>query len=429
MPWNYRKFGTSSDPVHKSDLRAITGDFGCDKQFRFKKDAAEAGEELEPYVSGKAACGNAGHETIARALLKPELVAALLSGKHTIDRRLVDEVFREEFDKEVAGREVRWGKDEAKSEKIKYDRVSMCLATLNRLHLYIAKVIAVEAAFIVPADVGDGQIYWMAGHTDLVYEPLGRPGGIGVGDWKTGATKPCQIELDHGWESGIYSLAVRDGLFLGRDELTVEQVCATHDKPAMVRVTCRGVSAEHVAFSQASKRAMEGSLIAAAVAHDESCATNGLNGAMIIPTFGAFPEEIRYVHLQDFVPYEKAGDKKISRPEDAGYYTQVLGQPMRVGDKVKYVKGDLRGPAWLSIARSEYDVPRLHSQLRSVVGTMRMGRFMERLGEKCVRCPVKELCLTTGYEVRGEERAQVRNLLRVLNDVDDLDDGFSGAAA
>jgi hypothetical protein len=425
--WNFRKFGTAADPIHKSDLRAITGDYGCDKQFRYKKDALAAGDEFEPVVGGKAAAGNAGHETIARALLKRELVEALLSGKHQIDRRLVDEAFREEFDKEAAGREVNWGKDSNKSEKIKYDRVSMVLATLNRLHLYVADVIAVEAAFIVPVDLGDGTVYWLSGHTDLLYKPLNLPFGIGVADWKTGKTKPCQIELDHGWESGIYSLAVKDGLFIGRDELTTERLPAAKDEPSMLRVSCRGFSADHVAFSQGSKRALEGALIAIAVQHDEWLASGGAKGAKLEPTYGAFPDEIRYVQLQDFVPYEKAGDKEVKRPEDVIHYTQTLGRPVMRGDKVKYVKGDLRGPGWLPIGRSEHDVPRLQSQLRSVVGTMRMGRFMERIGEKCVRCPVKELCLTTGYEVRGIERAQVRKLLNVLQGLDDADDGLSAA--
>lgn len=425
MSWNYRKFGTASDPIHKSDLRAITGDYGCDKQFRYKKDASAEGEDFEPRVSGKAACGNAGHETIARALLKRDLVEALLSGKHTVDRRLVDEAFRDEFDKEVAGREVMWGKDHDKSEKIKMDRISMCLATLNRLHLYVADVIAVEAAFIVPVDVGDGQTYWLAGHTDLIYKPLNLPFGIGVADWKTGATKPCQIELDHGWESGIYSLAVRDGLFIGRDELTTERIPATQDAPSKLRVTCRGFSAEHVAFSQASKRALEGALIAIAHQHD-AFLEGALDAQQLVPTYGAFPDEIRYVHLQDFVPYEKAGDKKVSRPEDAAHYTRALGHPVMCGDKVKYVKGDLRGPGWLPIGRSEHDIPRLQSQLRSVVGTVRMGRFAERIGEKCVRCPAKELCLTSGYELRGSARKDVERRLAVLGD--DLFDSIGDAA-
>ena len=38
-------------------------------------------------------------------------------------------------------------------------------------------------------------------------------GGLGFTDWKTGAQKPSQITLDHGYESGFYSLALRDGAF------------------------------------------------------------------------------------------------------------------------------------------------------------------------------------------------------------------------
>jgi hypothetical protein len=434
MAWNYRKFGTAIDPIHKSDLRAITGDYGCDKQFRYKKDALAAEQDIEQKVSGVAACGNAGHETLARALSKRELVEKLLTGNHKVDRRLVDDAFYDELDKEIAGREVVWRKKDKPDpsakygggEKVIYDRVSMVLGALNTLHQHVAAVVAVEAGFIVRVDVGDGTYYWLAGHTDLIYRPKSNPCGLAIGDWKTGATKPCAIELDHGWESGIYSLAVRDGVFITRDELKAEIVPGkvTEDGEVgqpLCRVTCRGVSADHVAYSQASKRAIEAALTHVATAQELYDETNGERGEAMLPTFGVFPDEIRYVHLQDLVPYEKAGDKTVNRREDVAHYG------VTAGTKIKYVKGDLRGPAWLPIRRSEHDVPRLQSQLRSVVGTVRMGRFPERIGEKCERCGFKDLCLTTGYEVRGAEKAQVRSLLHVLQGLDDVDDGLSAA--
>ena len=110
--------------------------------------------------------------------------------------------------------------------------------------------------------------------------------------------------------------------------------------------------------------------------------------------FGVWPAELHIVHLRDFVPY-------VKKPKTAG----------------KNV-GDLRGPGWCASKRSSTDVARLAASLRAVVGTVRMNRRLEALGEQCSRCPFRGPCLTDGHAVAGDE---ARALERALQGVDTSD--------
>lgn len=386
MTWNFKSYGTASDPIHKSDLAGITGDYGCDRAFKYKKDAlAEAaessadGSDVEPYVTGKAAAGNAAHETIARALKNPEARKHLLAGGKTSPES-VAKVFAEEMRREVGSRELRWYRDD--DAKIYAERVAMIVGLLNDLHNHVAEIVLVEAGFIVRCEG-----YWLSGHIDLLYRPKSNPSALAIADWKTGSQKPSAIELDHGWEAGIYSQAVHSGHFDGGLQLDVGPDATSRDR----------------------REALDRRLIAVTLEHGD--------GTGPTPSFGQFPAQIFHVHLHDYVPYSKAGTKEVKRPEDAAFYAKP------VGEKVKYAAGELRGPAWLPVRRSEQDIPRLAYQLRQVVGTVRMGRFPERVGEKCSRCAFQGPCLSTGYDLRGDDKRAARLLLNVL-DVDSFDDGL-----
>jgi hypothetical protein len=274
--WNYRAYGTAADPIHKSDLAGITGDFGCDRAFRYKKDAIAEGADAEPVVSGKAAAGNATHETIARALKGAETRRLILEGVQ-IKPASVLRLFQEEMDREIAGREVRWYRDDP--AEVVAERVLMITALLENLHRHVAEIVLVESGFIVPLDG-----YWLSGHVDLLYRPKSAPSTLALADWKTGSTKPTAIELDHGWESGIYSRAVQAGHF--------------DDGEGLVGSTARERRAE------LDRRLME---------YAGRCDTAG----DVVPTFGEFPSQVWHVHLQDYVPYSRAGSKEIKRPEDS----------------------------------------------------------------------------------------------------------------
>ncbi len=409
MAWNFKKYGTATDPVHKSDLNAITGEYGCDRRFKFTKDARAAGEDLER-TSGKAAAGNAGHETLARALSTEELRERLCSGTYQVSRKQIDEVFREELDKETATIDVNWGKDSP--DKIIAERVSMVLGTLNNLHKHAQRVLFVEPGFIVEIDG-----FWLSGHVDIIFEPRGAmEGTVALADWKTGAQKPHPIELDHGWESGIYSLAIERGLFIDRAEIDTTQLTkgdGDGSDAGKWAATCRGVTRIDVSQHQAKRRAIEAAMIE--IAKKVAEAKERASYPVLERTFGTFPASIWHVHLGDYVPYQKSGKKEVKRREDIAHF----GVP--AGTTITYSAGELRGPAWLPVRRTEHDIPRLASMLRNVIGSARMGRFVERLGEKCERCAFKEECLNAGYEVRGDEKKQLERALRVLPpDVGDM---------
>jgi hypothetical protein len=101
---------------------------------------------------------------------------------------------------------------------------------------------------------------------------------------------------------------------------------------------------------------------------------------------GMFPSSSCVVHLRDFVPYVR-GPKK----------------------------GQLRGPGWYAARRVADDVARLRVSLRDVVGTVRMGRRLEQIGEQCARCPFRGPCLGDGS---GPTRQEQLELERALAGVD-----------
>lgn len=292
--------------------------------------------------------------------------------------------FEHEFRLACEGRSIDWGKENP--EELIADRVAMIHGALGDLSERVAEVVMVEAGFTVQHD----DVH-MAGHTDLVYRPREAPDELALADWKTGAQKPHELELDHGWEAGIYSLALRDGAFLPREYVQLEPHesggwrarCHTHD---LVRAT----------RWQAERDALEAALGSIALGEH-------VEGAL---RFGQFPARIHMVHLADYVPYKKAGKKVVNRREDCDYF----GAP--AGTSIRFSEGERRGPAWLPINRKENDVPRLGHRLRTVVGTVRMGRFLDLVGERCQRCRFSNDCLNGGYAPRGPELAQLEQTLR-----------------
>lgn len=403
--WNYKRYGSAEDPIHKSHLNDLTGDYGCPKQFRYKMDERASGkrehDDEARSVSGKAAAGTAAHETIARALGNPEARARILAGSSTFDTAGVQKVFQLELEREVGGREVNWYDDDPVT--IAEDRSEMIAGLLKDLHRHVDAISMIEAGFIVK--LGE---YWLSGHIDLAYRPKSAPEHMAIADWKTGSQKPAPIELDHGWESGVYSAALHGGYFLRREQVSVE-----HTGGAW-RASCRGRSFEHPSRYIAEREVLERALIDVARAVDAEARQPAELG---LEMFCSFPVEIRHVHLQDYVPYKKAGSKDVKRPEDVRFYN--LEGPGRV----KYIAGQQRGPAWLPVRRTEHDIPRLEHRLRTIVGMVRMGRFIDQVGEKCNRCPFADDCLNTGYAPRGDEQQRLERSLRVL-DQSELFDGL-----
>jgi hypothetical protein len=407
MPWNYRRYGSAADPIHKSHLNAITGDFGCPRQFRYMMDArADGAHEREHEargVSGKAACGTAAHETIARALTHPTIGPRVLAGPNTVTNSDVAKVFTLELEREAGGRTIEWYDDNAAT--LIADRVSMITGLLNDLHAHVAKIELIEPGFIVRRGP-----YWMCGHIDLVYRPKHDPRQLGLADWKTGATKPDAIELDHGWEAGIYSAALESGYFLPRESIE----CVQCDGYWLAKCGPRA-TASHASRYIAERNALELALMEIATLIE--LGTEDVHAHYpLLTRFERFPDQIHHVHLGDYVPYKKAGSREIKRPEDLRYYGF---ESPRIH---KFVAGERRGPAWLPVRRTEHDLPRLDHRLRNIVGMIRMGRFIDQVGERCKRCAYQADCLNSGYAPTGDERAVLEQSLRGIEG----DDGLGG---
>jgi hypothetical protein len=337
--------------------------------------------------------GSAVHETFARALLNKGFVHALLREHEPADPERVRATLEQELRLASDGRQIDWGREDA-AELID-ERVAMVVGGLNSMRGRVRRIRMVEAGFTVELEG-----FYQAGHVDLVYEPVDARDCMDLGllDWKTGASKPDPIELDHGWEAGIYSLALNRGSFLPRELVRITPAegggwigqyidgegneCA----PAVKRST----------RWQAERDGLEAALAEVAAGHTFSS----------MHRFERFPSRIHLVHLADFVPYVKAAGKEVKRDEDVEHYG------VRAGTKIKTKAGDMRGPGWLPIRRKENDIPRLAYRLRTVVGTVRMGRFLDLVGEKCRRCSYKTECLNGGYAPRGEELAELERTLR-----------------
>jgi hypothetical protein len=410
MPWAFKLFGTLADPVHKSALNELTGEYGCQRRYRYQRDAEADGTERESRgtVNPHLACGTAMHETIARALNNPRVrdhllrvdgaELAELSTKQQLESR-VRATFSHELRVAADGRDIDWGREDA--ESMISERVDMCVGVLGSLCKYVRRVVAVEPGFIFELEG-----IWYSGHIDLVFEPADAPGTLGVADWKSSKQKPHPLELAHGWEQGLYAAALTRGVMLPRESVALDKRddgtwsgVVTFIDPADVDVDFGGEYSEVIRPTrwQAERDGLETAL--------KRLASGDVQHADAF-TPGAYPTRVYHVHARDFVPYEKSGGKEAKRVEDLAHYG--LTAPARV----KYVAGEMRGPGWLPAEVHEHDVSRLALRARGVVGTVRMGRFFDAVREHCERCPFKRECLTSGYSPRGDELAALQSELK-----------------
>lgn len=395
--WNYQRYGKPDQLIHKSHLNVIAGEYGCPRRFKYDQDAAAAGErERDPdsgdrFVSGATVAGSAAHEVICRALCNEGIRAQLLAGE-PVSLERVRSTFDAELILAASGRRIEWRKDELKQRAA---CVAMIYGTLAALHKRVHSVVLVEPAFVTCVDG-----YWLGGHIDLIYRPRSDPGTLALADWKTGVQRPHVIELDHSWEAAIYSAAMFDGVFVRRDACELGRAldgqwrarCCGHEVVSMSRFHAERDCLERV-LSELAARAL--------------AVPEHIGPACV--RLGQFPSEIHTVHMRDYVPYERAGKKEIKRPEDLRHYG------LTDAAQISYAAGDARGPAWLPVRRGEHDLPRLGHRLRHVVGSVRMGRFIDIVGEHCTRCRYAGPCLNGGYAAVGDEQAQLTAALKSLD--------------
>ncbi len=238
----------------------------------------------------------------------------------------------------------------------------MLLGAVQAMHKHVGEVVLAEAAFVYQIDG-----LWLTGSVDLIYRAPGST-ALSFADWKTGAQKPNQIDLDHGWQSGIYAGAMREAIFVPYDNVPKVEGRAHRD---VVEDVCTSLAvAWQAALDNGAQVGLDGS-----TATDALEALVAKHGAR---RFGEFPDRIRYVHLRDFIPYAKAGSRMVERPEELAHFG------LEAPEKIKYVAGNTRGPAWYHVVRSESDAPRLRHLLKAVVSWIRFGRFPRHPG-KCAR--------------------------------------------
>lgn len=135
-------------------------------------------------------------------------------------------------------------------------------------------------------------------------------------------------------------------------------------------------------------------------------------------TVGRYPKHIDIVHVRDFTPYKKKTKRKLT-VMDAAWAGGEAGKPH------EFVAGDERGPGWFPSHRTANDDARFAVSLKTLVGTVRLGRFLEHIGPDCTRCEYRERCLTEGHGPSEQER---RALNRALDAIPDDLCGFDEVA-
>lgn len=369
MSWDHRQYGTIADPIRQSDLNALTSSYACSKQFQFRKIEDSEGTRSERSAGWKRVIGNATHQVFDRILVNAK--AKVLAG-WVPSLEQVSAALRAEMEIACEGLPISWrngkGKPDADADHEIEEAAHMVRGGIKKLGEVAIDIVLVEAPFFVTF-VRDGKTYCSIGTLDCAYRSKAKPDAIGLVDWKTGEQLLSQIVLNHGYQFGIYGDALAQGWFFPH-------------KAALARFLALQV--EH------------------ALNPDAPAYVVGTCGEFQI---GQFPEDIHVAHLRDHVPYSRAGDKKPNRPEQLEFYG------ITAGAKVKYVKGDARGPGWYRAHRTPADRARLIQSIHTIVGTVRLGRFLEHVDEKCERCSFSSRCLTEGFAPVGSEAKALEKIL------------------
>ena len=403
--WNWQTWGKCFDLIHQSDLNSVIGSFGCPEQFRRKKEERATGRVLYENAGGKLCAGNATHSVKHRVLSSAPARDVVLSGKQRLAASSIEKAFDEEFEREVAGRPVDWYKTNA--TKWRSDCLAMLTGSFEVMREHVGEVVLTECAFVFPLDG-----MWMTGAIDLVYRAR-RPDGtvsnaLSFGDWKTGKQRPHQITLDHGWQSGIYASAMRDAYFV--PFANVPRVDGERHRDVVEEV-CVGIANAWQEVLDCDERQECFEVGETPITRLEKIVAT--HGAV---RFDQYPEQIRYVHMHDFIPYAKKSSRKLERPEELAW------AKLEAPASKSFAAGDMRGPGWYRVNRSEQDIPRLRHTVRSIVSWVRFGRFPAAPGELCSRCKFRAPCLTDGYKPIGEDKKQLDLIRNELDGFDGLDE-------
>lgn len=386
MPWNFRAFGSAEDPVRQSALGAFASQNGCARRYKYERDAEADGElthrDRWPWRS---VMGTAVHAVIERGLTKR--VDLILAGKLPAREHVLNALDQElaratrtaaelKDNPDAPGDAARIDWQDANPVLEKSEGVSMVRGALHTTAERACEIVAVEAPFRAELDG-----LHLEGTADLVYRPRANPEGIALADWKTGERHTPRVILDKGYQVSAYSFALEHGTLWPNDD-------------------ARRVK------------------------------------------LGQYPQSIHIVHLRDFVAYDRAV-AMLATLREHGPATSVelcerlprfqlnprsvAGLLNALSDEGLITKGKRKqatlwgasasqsGPStktiWYESQRSSEDVARFRVSLKTIVGTARMGRFVESMGEQCDRCPFQQQCLGAGYGPSKTEAKKIEDLL------------------
>lgn len=369
--WDPRRFGTLADPVHQSDLDKIAGEFSCPKQFQLRRLHGEPERQSAPEAR---IFGTAVHAMIERAMKLygarscPDVLEAITDD--ALGRR-----FDRELEQAAQGRPIDWSK--TTPDKARQDAVAMVRGLLAEVPRYVRTVLGTEVPFVLELEG-----FVLAGTIDMLYEPRSAPGTVAFCDWKTGQSLPSRFSLRWGYQWLLYAAAV--------------ERCTFQLGPMTLRP-------------------------------------------------GQWPSEIHVVHLRDYLPYTKVTTKTVAREEEAELFGVPVGTKVSIappgGSKPAKLKKDgtpykrrsdaveleleRRGPAWYRSTVERSDVGPLVTDLREIVGTIRMRRFFRRKTDvTCKGCDFRGPCLSEGYGPTGVEALALERALRGVSE-----DGFEEQAA
>lgn len=351
--FDHQRWGSASDPLRQSDLKALAGEYGCAKQWWYKKTEQARGVVFTAKRHrGRSLLGTAVHAVIERVLTKWPVVADIPE----LPREHFARAFDQEWERAREDKPVDWGpKDDPRAQR--EAGITMCEKLWGALPRVLSRVIGLEAPFLVELD-GDRVA---SGTIDLIGE--GPDGGLVLLDWKTGQTLMGKIERAHGYQFALYARALEAGvLWPGTDRgMRLNRfpgtICVAHLRDLLP-------------YKKRTSKKLE---------EPEQAAHFGV------------PVGTRV----EISPPGKGREEPSKR---------------RRTPTVELEAAD-RGPTFYSAARNSVDVARLQHSAKTLVRQVRLGIFPERITEGCSRCAFKTECFADGYGPKGDEAKEIRSMI------------------
>jgi len=322
----FENWGSIENPIRQSDLNSLFGSVHrCPKKFALSKIYPGEGGS----VGYRMALGEIVHRAMENILKydKHPNIKRMLSYYEKKKRIIYDEKFNVEYYQEMI-------------DKIIQDRVFKMISK---------RVLDVERSFLVEIDG-----YYLAGTIDVIIKGKNKNEAVII-DWKTGSPK-SQYEMDHGYQTQIYRLAVEKGTFFLRPEDTE----SGKDYYKSYKKTGQK--------NQFKKKA-----------------------------------KVIFAHLNEVVPARRDTERKCR------HYS---AEKMAEDGKVKIKKGFPKGPIYYETRPTDEDYKRLVYAVRTAVAMGESGLFPEAMGQHCERCHLESRCVS--FAMNNDMKQEVMGVMQEL---------------